>query len=114
MEHRVKGLQETKTIFNELKADPKSILFSIDELDTKLLKKLKKSSYTKDKQLLKLIDLLENNIKKIDDDKVLVKLHYVEKREIIRSALYSFDGPFQLLHTDVANLEFLGKSASLT
>ena len=64
MEHKVKSLQETKTIFNELKTDSKSAWFSIDELDTKLLKKLKKSMYTKDKQLLKLIDLLENNIKK--------------------------------------------------
>ena len=64
MEHIVKALQKTKTIFNELKTNPKSILFSIDESDTKLLKILKKKSpYTKDKQLLKLIDLLENNIK---------------------------------------------------
>ena len=64
MEHKVKALQETMTIFNELKTRLKRILFSIDERDTKLLKKLKKSSYTKDKQLLKLIDLLENNKKK--------------------------------------------------
>ena len=42
MEHIVKALQKTKTIFNELKTNPKSILFSIDELDTKLLKILKK------------------------------------------------------------------------
>ena len=42
MEHIVKVLQKTKTIFNELKINPKSILFSIDELDTKLLKKLRK------------------------------------------------------------------------
>ena len=102
MEHKVKALQETMTIFNELKTRLKRILFSIDERDTKLLKKLKKSSYTKDKQLLKLIDLLENNKKKI------------EKREINRSTLYSLDGFFQFLHTDIANLEFLGKSASLT
>ena len=26
--------------------------------------------------------------------------------------LYSFDGPFQLVHVNVGNLEFLGKSAS--
>ena len=42
MEHKVKALQETKTIFNELKTDPKSILLSIEKLETKLLKKLKK------------------------------------------------------------------------
>ena len=113
MEHKVKTLQETKTMFDELKTDPKSVLFSIDELDTKRLKKLKKSPYTKDKQLLKLIDLLENNIKKINDDKVPIRLDYVEKMEINRSMLYSFNDPFQLLHADVANLEFLGKSASV-
>ena len=42
IKHKVKPLQETKTIFNELKKCPKNVLFSIDELDTKLLKKLKK------------------------------------------------------------------------
>ena len=105
MEHKVKALQETMTIFNERKTGLKRILFSIDELDTKLLKKLKKSSYTKDKQLLKLIDLLENNKKKKKNRR---------KMEINRSTLNSFDGFFQFLHTDIANLEFLGKSASLT
>ena len=42
-----------------------------------------------------------------------IRLDYVEKREIDRSAPYSFDGPFQLFHADVVNLEFLGKSASV-
>ena len=28
------------------------------------------------------------------------------------STLYGFDGPFQLLHADVGNLKFLGKSAA--
>ena len=37
---------------------------------------------------------------------------YVGKREIDRSTLCSFDGPFQLLHADVGNLEFLGKDAT--
>ena len=64
MEHKVKTLQETRTILNELKTNPKSMLISIDELDIKILKKLKKSLCSKDKQLLKLTDLLENNIKK--------------------------------------------------
>ena len=114
MEHKVKVLQETKkTIFNELTTDAKSVLSLRDELNTKLLKKLKKSPYTKDKQLLKLIDLREKKIKKINDDKVPIMLDYVEKREIDRSTVYSFDVPFQLLHADVGNLEFLGKLASV-
>ena len=114
MEHKVKVLQETKkTIFNELTTDAKSVLSLQDELNTKLLKKLKKSPYTKGKQLLKLIDPRENKIKKINDDKVPMRLDYVEKREIHRSTVYSFNFPFQLLHADVGNLEFLGKLASV-
>ena len=35
-----------------------------------------------------------------------------KKDNIDRSTLYSFDGPFQLLHADVGNLEFLGKFAT--
>ena len=35
-----------------------------------------------------------------------------KKDDIDRSALYSFDDPFQLLHSDNGNLEFLGKSAT--
>ena len=37
---------------------------------------------------------------------------YAEKREIEGSNLYSFDGPFQLLHSDMGNLKFLGKNAT--
>ena len=37
---------------------------------------------------------------------------FVEKREIDHSTLYSFNAPFQLLHADIANLEFLGKNAT--
>ena len=63
--------------------------------------------------MLKLIDLLENNIEQINDNEVPIRVDYVEKREIDVSTLYSFDDPFQLLHADVANLKFLGKSASV-
>ena len=60
--------------------------------------------------LLKLIGLVEQNIN--DEEKILTREDYVEKKEIDRSALYSFDGPFQLIHANVGNLEFLGKSAT--
>ena len=35
-----------------------------------------------------------------------------KKDDIERSTFYSFSGPFQLLHADFGNLEFLGKSAT--
>ena len=46
------------------------------------------------------------------DGKIPTQTDYIEKREIDRSALYSFDGPFQVIHADVGNLEFLGSSAT--
>ena len=72
---------------------------------------MKKSKYEKDSDLLKLRDLADNN-DFLDDNKAPTRADYVEKREIDRSTLYSFDGPFQLLHADVGNLEFLGKNAT--
>ena len=47
-----------------------------------------------------------------NEDKAPTRADYVKKREIDCSTLYSFDGPFQLLHADVENLEFLGKNAT--
>ena len=76
-----------------------------------MLKKLKTSHYDVDKQLFKLVNLADSK-KFLDDGKSSTRTNYVEKREIDRSTLYSFDGPFQLLHTDIGNLEFLGKNAT--
>ena len=42
MECKIKTIQETKNIFEKSKTDPKSILFSVDKINVKLLKKLKK------------------------------------------------------------------------
>ena len=77
------------------------------------MKKLKKSKYLKDSQLLKLIRLADNK-DFLYDDKTPTRIDYVEKIEIDRSTLYSFDGPFQLLHADVGSLEFLGKNATVS
>ena len=49
----------------------------------------------------------------LGDDKTPTRTDYVEKREIDRSTIYGSDGPFQLLHADVGNLEFLGKNATI-
>ena len=83
-------------------------MFSEEKIDKRLLKKLKKSSYGKDNLLLKLKNLAENDISQINKtNQIPTRTDYVEKREIDRSTLYSFDGPFQLVHADVANLDFL-------
>ena len=93
------------------------MLFSEEKINKGLFKKLKKSTYNKYKLFLKLINLIENGIdlvNKTKDDKIPTRLNYVEKSEIDRSTLYTFDGSFELIHADVANLEFLGKSATIS
>ena len=42
MENKPKALQKVKNIFENLKADTKSVLFSEEKLNIRLLKKLKK------------------------------------------------------------------------
>ena len=105
-----KFLKQAKSIFISLKTDPNSALFSEEQID-KQLKKLKKSKYKKDTLLLKLILLVDNNLENVD--KTPTRVDFIEKREIDRSPLYSFDGPFQKVHADVGNLEFLGKNATI-
>ena len=41
-----------------------------------------------------------------------IKYFLKKKDDIDRSTLYRFHGPFLLLHVDIGNLEFLGKSAT--
>ena len=76
-----------------------------------LLLRLKKLKYAADKNFFNVVNLLDNNVIFDSNDKVN-RTDFVEKREIDHSTLYSFDGPFQLLHADVGNLEFLGKNAT--
>ena len=104
-----KLLKEAKTRSNNLKIDPSSVLFSEERLDKILLKKLKKPRYLKKAQLLKLINLADNK-GLLENDKTPARTDYVEKRGIDRSTLYSFDQSFQLLYTDIANLELLDKN----
>ena len=65
----------------------------------------------KDSLLLKLTLFAHNKL--YDEEKVPTRVDYVVKREIDRSTLYSFDGPFQLIHADVVKLEFLGKNTTI-
>ena len=106
-----KLFKKAKNLFNSLKIDPSRVIFAEEKLDEKLLNRLKKSKYDTHKLLFKLVNLTDNNFI-LDEDKAPTRADFVEKREIDRSTLYSFDGPFQRLHADIGNLEFLGKNAT--
>ena len=113
MGSKEKVLQKSKNLFEKLKTDPKRALFSEKKKKRKeqqLLKKLKKSTYNKDHSLLKLINISEQIIS--DENIPPTRVDYIVKREIDRFTLYSLDGPFQLTHSDVGNLQFLGENAT--
>ena len=112
MEDDKKTLKFAKIAFEMLKKDPSSVAFAEEILDKKLLLKLKKSKYAEDKNFFKVVNNLLLNTDTIFEPDSVNWTDYVEKREVDHSTLYSFDAPFQLFHTDVGNLEFLGKNAT--
>ena len=111
MEHD-KKLKFAKKTFEMLKIDPSRAAFAEETLDKKLLLKLKKSKYKDDKNFFKVENSLLSNDDTVFEPKNVNRTDYVEKREIHHSTLYSFNASFQLLHADIANLEFLSKIAT--
>ena len=85
MESKQKILQEPKIIFESLKTDEKSVLFSEEKLSLKLFKKPKKSTFVSNKKVLKLINVLENSIEEFNknENKIPITLDYVEKVKLI-------------------------------
>ena len=84
METQNKILQETKNIFEQIKTDEKSLLFSEEKLNIKLLKKVKRLKCSHDKNFLNLINLAENNIEPFyenNENIVPNRLDYVKKKE---------------------------------
>ena len=105
-----KKLKFAKNAFEMLKTDPSSAAFAEETLDKKLLLKLKKSKYKDDKFFFKVVNSLLLNNETVFEPENVNRTNYVEEREIDNSTLYSFIVPFQLLHVDIGNLEFLGEN----
>ena len=108
---------DLKKQFNLLQRNSNSVLLTEGKIDKKILRRLKKLTYDGDKQFVDLFSLVRNgNIGQTPTssiDEIPIKTSFVEKNnDVDSSTLYSFDGPFQFLHADVENLEFLGKSAT--
>ena len=99
-----KSLKFARDAFNMLKTYPSSAAFAAEILDKKLLLKFKKSKYADDKNFFKVVNNLLLNTNTIFEPENVNRTDSIEKREIDHSTLYSFDGPFQLIHADVRNL----------
>ena len=97
------NFKRAKNLYNALKKDGESVLFASKKINKQLIKKIKRSKYEKDITFLKLY----NNIKNVNLDEkeeIPTFVPYIEnKKDIDNSTLYSFNGPYQLLHADIAH-----------
>ena len=108
--------KQLKNLYKKLLENENSVLFAADKINTRLLNRLKKSSYKKDQVFYKLFKLLEQNEeqkKEQDEQEIPFYTPFVEQRKDIdrSSALYSINGPLQFFHADLAYLQFFAKSA---
>ena len=87
-------------------------MFASEKLNKQLIKKVKRSQYEKDSVFIYLYDKVKDvNIE--EENTVPIFTPFIEnKRNIDKSTLYSFNGPFQLLHADIADIRFFSKSAA--
>ena len=73
---------ELKKLFEKVQRDAKSVLFTEETTNDKLLKILKKSKYDKD---IGFVNLLKSNIDFLDDEKISIPIEttFVEKKMIL-------------------------------
>ena len=104
--------KRTKNIYNVLKKDEESVLFGSEKLNKNLIKKIKRTSYEKDNIFLRLYESVERvNVDEVNEIPTFVPF-LENKKSINNSTLYSFNGSFQLLHADIADIRFFSKSAA--
>ena len=101
-----------QNLFSTLQNDSKSVFYLNSSITKKLLKKLDKSPYQKDRVFKGIYQKLEDKELAEADDKIPLKTPFVEKKgDIDRSTLYSVEKPFKRVHADIADLRFFAKSA---
>ena len=107
--------KQLKNLYLKLVENENSVLFAADQINTRLLSRLKKSSYDKDQVFYKLFKKLENEEEEEDliESQIPFYTPFIEQRKDIdrSSALYTVNGPLQFFHADLAYLQFFGKSA---
>ena len=106
------NFKRSKNLYNALKKDEESVLFASERINKQLIKKIKRSKYEKDIIFLRLYNSIEN-VNLDEKEEIPTFVQFVEnKKDIDNSTLYSFNGPFQLLHADIADIPFFSKSAA--
>ena len=100
-----------QNLLKNLQKDSKSIFYAVENLSRTILNNARKSIYDKDKVFVNSYNQLEDKIFYQNNDLPLVTLLVNKRSNIDHSILYSISKPFDLLHTDIADLRWLAKSA---
>ena len=107
--------KQLRNLYRKLVDKEDSVLYAIDRLNERVLNKVRKSSYEKDKVFYKLFKKLENENENVIKENLEIPFYtpFVEQRKDIdrSSALYSVNAPLQFFHADLAYLQFFAKSA---
>ena len=102
--------KQLKNLYKKLVENENSVLFAADQITTRLLNKVKKSSYEKDQVFYKLFKKIQNDNEDEDvieeNSKIPFYTPFVEQRkDIDRSlALYTVNAALQFFHADLAYL----------
>ena len=106
-------LKRTKNLYKALQKDSQSVFFGSEEIKNNHIKKARRSNYAKDNFFLTLYVNISEKEKFQAEPIIPSHIPFVEKKsKIERSTLYSFGGPFELLHADIADIRFFAKSAA--
>ena len=73
-------MEDTKKVLNQLKVDPQSVAFAEELLNRRLLVRLKKSKYPKDKLFFKIVNDLDREKSVIFNPETVNRTNYVEKK----------------------------------
>ena len=102
--------KKANNLLKHLTKDEKSVFYAIDVINQNIINKARKSVYLKDRVFVNIFKNLKD--KKFELYKAPLTTPFVEeKSNVDRSTLYSFKGPFELFHADIADIRFLAKSA---
>ena len=106
-------VKRAKNLYKALQKDSQSVFFGSEEIKNSHIKKARRSSYDKDKFFLTLHTKISEKEKFQTEPVIPSHIPFTAKKsEIDRSTLYSFGGPFELLHADIADIRFFAKSAA--
>ena len=109
--------KRVNSLLTKLRVDENSILFAKGEnLDDKTVKEISKSNYSKDIVLYNLYkEYIKTRGKKEDfkTKKIVINTPFVQERNSTQRGdmFHTINGPIQLIHADVADLNFSSKFA---